>query len=320
MRMLLVSALCLTSLSFSARSAAQVLTPPAVSITVTARVLDPDGLPIEGALVYLTLPRYRPGDKNQEATGQTDKQGLVTLSGVAQQDYMLSATKAGFYRTQGPRRAINSEAGLKLYATGVQKIDIELRPIRNPIVGISRDIDRQPLPKTDGPIGFDLEVGDWVSPHGKGRMSDFIFELKGRFTARRDYDQTFVLRFSGSHDGIILFKHPTNIGPALKWPYEAPILGYEASRTWSLKWSLSEGGKGTTIDLGGETNYLFRVRSEVDENGNVVRAMYGVVSGDFIPVAGNQEIGRNVSFTYALNPDWTRNLEFDPAKTISSPR
>lgn len=37
-------------------------------------------------------------------------------------------------------------------------------------------------------------------------------------------------------------------------------------------------------------------------------------------MGGNNEIGRNVSFTYALNPDWTRNLEFDPAKTVSSPR
>lgn len=320
MRKLFASALCLASFFPSVRCAAQGLMLPAVPITITVQVRDPEGLPVEGATVYLALPRYRPGDKNVETTGMTDKEGSVTLSGVAQQDYILSVTKNGYYRTQGPHRAINSETGRRQYATGLQKIDLELRPVRDPIVGISRDVNRQTLPVTGGPIGFDLEVGDWVSPHGKGRISDFVFELDGRFTARRDYDQKFILQFSRPQDGVIVFKHPTNIGSALKWPYEAPLLGYEPSRTWSLKWSPVEGGRGTTIDLSGETNYLFRVRSEVDEQGNVVRAMYGVVSGDFIPVGGNSEIGRNVSFTYALNPDWTRNLEFDPAKTVSSPR
>jgi hypothetical protein len=50
-------------------------------------------------MLYLALPRYRPGDKNGESTGLTDRYGSVTLSGVAQQDYILSVKKTGFYRT-----------------------------------------------------------------------------------------------------------------------------------------------------------------------------------------------------------------------------
>jgi hypothetical protein len=298
---------------------AQELVMPAVPITVEALVRDPEGRPIEGATVHLALPRYRDGDRDQKSEAKTDKEGKAIISGIAQQDYILAAERGGYYFTQGPHRGINSESGLRQYATGVQKIDLELRPIRNPIKGIRRGVDRWPLPNTDGPMGFDLEVGDWVAPHGKGRSADFIFELDGRFTSSRDYDQKFTLQFSRPQDGITVFKHPKKIGSALKWPYEAPLSGYESSRTWLLKWNLKEGGRGTTIDRGEETNYLFRVRSEVDEKGNVVRAMYGVVSGDFIPVGGNNEIGRKISFMYALNPDWTRNLEFDPAETASSP-
>lgn len=300
---------------------AQQLVMPAIPITVEASVRDADGREVENATVYLALPHYgEQPTRGQRIEAQTNKEGVATLSGIAQQDYILSAEKPGFYRTQGPHRGINDEKSFQEYAVGVQKIDLELRPVRNPVLGIRRGIDRRPLPKTDGPMGFDLEVGDWVAPFGKGRTPDFVFELDGRFTSSRDYDQKFTLRFSGPQDGITVFKHPKNIGSALKWPYEAPLSGYESSLTWVLKWSLKGGGRGTTIDLAGETNYLFRVRSEVDEKGNVVRAMYGVVSGDFIPVGGNNEIGRNVSFTYALNTDWTRNLEFDPAKTASSPR
>jgi hypothetical protein len=300
---------------------AQQVVMPAVPITVEARVRDVDGSAVENATVYLALPHYgEQATRGQRVEAKTNKEGVAMLSGVAQQDYGVSVEKLGYYRTQGPHRGINDDKSFQQYAVGVQKIPLELRPIRNPIVGLSRDVDRRPLPKTDGPMGFDLEIGDWVAPHGKGRTADFIFELDGRFTSSRDYDQEFKLRFSRPQDGIAVFKHPKEIGSALKWPYEAPLAGYEPSRTWLLKWSLKEGGRRTTIDLGGETNYLFRVRSEVDEKGNVVRAIYGVVSGDFIPVGGNNEIGRNVSFTYALNLDGTRNLEFDPEKTASSTR
>lgn len=299
---------------------AQELVMPAVPITVEVHVHDSEGFPVEEAIVHLALPRYREGDRDQKSEAKTDKAGMAMVSGIAQQDYILAAERDGYYFTQGPHRGINSESGLRKYATGVQKIDLELRPIRNPIKGIRRGVDRRPLPMADGPMGFDLEVGDWVAPFGKGRTADFIFELDGRFTSSRDYDQKFTLRFSRPQDGITVFRHPKEIGSALKWPYEAPLSGYESSRTWIVRWSIKEGGLGTTVNLSGETNYIFRVRSEVDGKGNIIRAMYGVVSGDFIPVGGNNEIGRNLSFTYAVNPDWTRNIEFDPEKTASSPR
>lgn len=297
---------------------AQDLAMPAIPITVEARVRDPQGLPVEDATVYLALPRYRLGDKNQDSKGQTNKEGVATVSGIAQQDYKLSAEKPGYYRTQGPRRGINDEKSFPQYAVGVQKIEMELRPVRDPIIGISRDVDRRLLPKTDGSsLGFDLEVGDWVAPYGKGKNSDFIFTVGGHFNGLNDYDQSLALSFSKQGDGIIVFKHPKQLGSALKWPYEAPLSGYEPQRVWRKTFD----GKSRTsnLDTSGDINYLFRVRTELDEQGNVRRAMYGVISNEVV-IGGNNEVGRNVSFTYALNPKWTRNLEFDPAKTASSPR
>lgn len=299
---------------------AQDLAMPAIPITVDVTVRDPDGRPVENVTVNLSLPRYRLGDKNQKVSALTDTHGGVRLTGIAQQDYIVGAGKQGFYYTVGPHRVINDEKGFQRFATGVQKVELELRPKKNPIFGIRIGVDRRPLPVTEGPMGFDLEVGDWVAPFGKGKTSDFIFTLEGRFTSIRDYEQRFTLRFSRPLDGIMSFRHPKQLGSALKWPYEAPLTGYDSSHAWVLKWDPKQGGRGETVDHSGETNYIFRVRSEVDENGNLIRAMYGVVSGDFIPVAGNNEIGRSLSFIYALNPDWTRNLEFDPEKTVSSPR
>ncbi len=319
MKTLLTSTLSIWALFLSPGCAiAQDLVMPAVPITVEARVRDPEGRPVEGATVHLSLPRYRLGDKNQQTDAKTDKEGVATVSGIAQQDYMLSAEKPGYYPTQGPHRDINDEKSLQQYSVGVQKIEMELRPIRNPVMGISRDVDRRLLPKTDGSsMGFDLEVGDWVAPYGKGKVSDFIFVVEGHFKSLNDYDQSLTLSFSNQGDGIMPFRHPKQLGSALKWPYEAPLSGYESRRVWRKTFDGKK--RSTNVDNSGEINYLFRVRTELDEKGNVRRAMYGVISNEVV-IGGNNEIGRNVSFTYALNPDWTRNLEFDPAKTASSPR
>jgi hypothetical protein len=222
----------------------------------------------------------------------------------------------GYYATQGPWRGINDEKSFQKYAVGVQKIDLELRPIRNPIGGISNAV-RIKLPAFDRALGFDLEAGDWVAPFGNGTVSNLIFTVGGYFKGLNDYDQSLTLTFTNPGDGIMLTKIAPRVGSTFKFPYEAPLNGYEPRRVWTKTFN----GKteATNIDGSGETNYIFRVRTELDEKGNVRRALYGVIAGEVI-IGGNNEIGRNVSFTYALNPDWTRNIEFDPAKVAAAPR
>ena len=45
------------------------------------------------------------------------------------------AEKPGYYRTDGPHRSIDTEKAFNANAIGVQKIDLELRPIKNPARG-----------------------------------------------------------------------------------------------------------------------------------------------------------------------------------------
>jgi len=296
---------------------AQELMMPAIPITVEAHVRNSDGNPVEGATVNLSLPRYRLGDRNEKTSALTNEQGLAIVKGIAQQDYILGAGKNGYYYTVGPHRDINDEKSREQYSAGVQKIDLELRAVRNPIKGIRKGVDRVNLPAFDTPLGFDLEVGDWIAPYGKGKTSDFVFTVRGYFRTLNDYDQSLTLTFSNPGDGITLFKHPEQFGSALKWPYEAPLNGYESQRVWRKTFDGKT--RTTNLDNSGETNYIFRVRTELDEHGNLRRAMHGVISSEVV-IGGNNEIGRNLSFTYAVNPDWTRNIEFDPVKTASSPR
>jgi len=282
----------------------------AIPITVHVYVHDSDGKPVEGAQVHLFLPRYRLGDQNQVADAFTNADGVAVATGTAQQDYQVGADKPGYYHTAGPHRSIDTDTSFKQFAAGDQQVELELRQIRNPIVGITKEV-RAKLPTLDKPVGFDLEVGDWVTPYGTGSTADLVFKVGGYFKNLHDYDQSLVLTFSNSGDGIILLKLPARGGPVFKFPYEAPSEGYESQRIWTKTFN----GKteSTTIDGSGETNYILRIRSTFDEKGNVSRAMYAVIDGEVV-LGGNNEIGRNVSFTYRLNPDWARNIEFSPEK------
>jgi len=52
-------------------------------------------------------------------------------------------------------------------------------------------------------------------------------------------------------------------------------------------------------------NYYFRVRTKVDDRGNIVSAHYGKIYGDFM------------QFKYYLNPTINdRNVEFDPEQNL----
>ena len=63
-----------------------------------------------------------------------------------------------------------------------------------------------------------------------------------------------------------------------------------------------------------DNNYIFRIRSE-EEDGKLVKALYGKIHGDirFDPREGKAGA---ISFKYYLNPDYTRNLEFDPKRNL----
>ena len=288
---------------------------PAHPIALLVFVHDPQGIPIEGATVHLALPRYREGDKDERADAMSDRAGIAEISGIAQLDYSTSAEKLGYYRTTGPRRSIDTPKGLQQNAVGLQKISLELRPIRNPTRGITRSVDRLRIPIFGKPLGFDLEEGDWVIPNGKGVTSDLIFTVTGYFKSLSEYNQVLTLTFADPNDGIMPVKFPPRAGSAFKFPYEAPLLGYEPSR----KWHCSYDGKArqTDVDLSDETHYILRVRTERDDHGNVRRALYGIIGSEVV-LGGNNDLGRNLSFTYVLNPDWTRNLEFDPKKMVEA--
>jgi len=161
------------------------------------------------------------------------------------------------------------------------------------------------LPKRDKPVGYDLEAGDWVEPLGKGHTADFIFVGKLDQRGEQDFDWVLNVSFSNPGDGLQRFEPDSASGGSeLRSPYEAPLDGYIAALKLIRSRRAHLRDQTTFKPDGG---YLFRVRTELDAQGRVVKAWYGKIYGDFFDMV------------YYLNPDGTRNVEFDPKRNLFHP-
>ena len=84
--------------------------------------------------------------------------------------------------------------------------------------------------------------------------------------------------------------------------YQAPEKGYLRSLTH--EW-VRKPNKPDVNTRKRTRNYYIRVRTKLDEKGNVISAHYGKIYGDFM------------NFTHYLNPTPNdRNVEFDPKKNL----
>lgn len=278
---------------------------------VTVRVRDQDGNAVTEANLKVT------GDsaalQNDPATfkeGVSNKDGLWEVQLKSRGEVAVTVDKSGFYRSENITynyRAIPNELeralSRKRWEPWNPNIEVILKRVINPAAMYARGVTKG-LPSTSEPTGFDLLEGDFVQPHGRGKVSDLIFapDLKDR--SADDYDFQVVIKFSNLKDGIVPFAVlPPLTGSVLRSPHQAPDAGYLA------EWMVWRSRRPTLAESSNydpdKHAYFIRVRTTVDEKGNIVSANYGKIYGDFM------------KFTYYLNPKTNdRNVEFDPKRNL----
>ena len=182
-------------------------------------------------------------------------------------------------------------------------IEIVLKRIIKPIPMYAKRIDMEP-PANNKPVGYDLMIGDWVGPYGKGINNDILFTREYSRKSLQDYDYKLTVSFPKAGDGIQEFPVPyKNMeGSALRSPHEVPTNGYQPQ---IVRLNISHPGQKLIFDYDENRAYFFRVRTVLDENGNVKSALYGKIYGDFM------------QFSYYLSPTPnSRNVEFDPKRNL----
>lgn len=265
------------------------------------KVTDELNLPVEGA--SLKIFNYSADDATQPK-GETDSKGFVSILANWAILSEVSVHKVGYY----PVTSVKIPKDVQKPTQDPQKsFGVVLKSIRNPIGLHAKNLTREgagPLvvPVESREVGYDLLVGDWVQPHGKGKTSDFIFFCETKFVSDSKYWRKISLRFSNKQDGVIPFEAPLHQGSSLVSDYQAPEHGYLPE--WHQVTSRSE-SKPNESTRKEERNFYFQVRSQLDRRGNVVSAHYGKIYGDFM------------SFIYYLNPAPNdRNVEFATDKNL----
>jgi hypothetical protein len=277
---------------------------------VTLKVVDEAGNPISAASASVGyFSKSRPASIN----GLTDTNGVFTASHSAYSGLLgYTAEKIGYYTTREPSCDLGfTYDPIKWNPTQT----IILKKIGEPIPMYARKVQIE-IPETNKPVGFDLMEGGWVTPYGKGKQSDFIFQADRRWVSRKDFDCTVKLNFSNQDDGLIPVSIPLNQGSELRMSAIAPLEGYLPQISKSLSHTPANGWKDNEREGNKDQNYYFRIRTVMDEQGNIKSALYGKIYGDFALDPINSKTTW-IIFTYYLNPEPnSRNVEFNPKRNL----
>lgn len=310
---------------------------PLVTLKVT--VTGEYGEPIKEATVKGLFRTTRgSGDKVDEAL--TDDFGRASVTGVTPFAVFLSVNKDGYYKSQFDRIDVSEPPSYGELIPRTRSRDVTLRQIVNPRPLIARRLENITIPLKDEWVGFDLEQGDWVVPHGIGESRDVLFRFSNEFlgykidepklseviniaqrlaenrgekwTEQRqkhtygEWSGRLEISFPGDKEGILTMNDSNGYvaESEMRLPHHAPEDGYKQSITWNGV------RNGQFMPHNGD-GYFLRVRVK-QLNDRITEANYAKINEeiDFDPRG-------QVSFLYYFNPDVNDyNLEFDRSRNL----
>jgi len=272
----------------------------APEITLDVVVKNEQGEPLAGVEVraYFSGPFASAPDK-----AKTDVDGRVVLRGNATLQVSVASGGDGtpwYLSGLGiiPGGIDSDKQGWNIKREGT----LILRKKRNPTPLAVRRIELVP-PSLEKPYAYDLEIGDYVQPYGKGKTPDLVLRsVLLRNDGPMDLDYRLDVSFSNLGDGIISTEQ--NLWCTLRSPhYLAPNAQYQ--NKWIYTRTVKPGGGGETSANPNRCFYL-RVRTKLDAAGKIMSANYAKIYGDF------------PKFVCFYNPTPNdRNLEFDPDKNLA---
>lgn len=258
------------------------------TVNLTVKVHGNDGKPVDGARVRGYFFQDQVVDKQMKSSHQgiTDGDGVVDLRGTEELYVDLKVTKPGYYESN---QRVNVRDGSN------KSVAVLLREVRDPVAMYARKVKFQPV-VMGKEFGYDLLEGDYVSPYGSGKTTDLLLTIDYTERDAWNYEYYLSIRFSNLNDGLLSFK-VQSAESEFKSDYLAPTSGYQ--QKWDFK-RISIKGKQDKTNLDPLRNYYFRMRTVVDDQGEIESANYGKIYGEFPEII------------YYFNPLVNdRNVEFD---------
>lgn len=279
---------------------------------VTFRVVDSAGKEVDKAELRATFPHSDSYGDIEVSRGYTDTNGIFIAAGMTIDSLIFDIKKEGYYTTRGVhwfyRRGDDCVQNGRWQPWNFTNT-VVLKEHRNPIAMYAKRVDA-PVPVRDTPVGFDLEVGDWVAPHGTGKNPDLLITYKAKV---QDYwNGSLELLIACTNTLVGVSRMQKDMGSDFRSAYEAPSAGYQPEVQFAF---VTTTDKDLKVEKMGDAEYLaFRVRTVLGDKGNIVSARYGKIYGPIEFGVGKEH---HIRFTYYLNPTPNdRNIEFDPGKNL----
>ena len=295
---------------------------------ITLRVVEDNGTPIEGARAVIS---FVGAHEDGEHIGPTDREGCFSAQGKALAGIYLAARKDGYY----PARFDTSRFDRLPIGQNVRK-DLVLPRLIKPVSLFAKRSGgwgaALTIPVQGEWVGYDFQMGDWIRPHGNGKIADVRFRFKTSFNGWKssdkdmansrqinsDLSESEIRFFYGKWDGEleISFPNPKEglceekdrflAYSTMKMPHSAPADGYQP------EWRYMDNTYSPT-NARENVGFFLRTRVRLDDEGRIISANYSKVIGDFSFSPANGAM----RFVYYFNPvPNDRNLEFDPKRNL----
>jgi len=287
---------------------------------VTIRTVDDAGNPIADSSVSVSFEQLNNPNKKTLVSGTTDQFGLFTASSRTSGFTVIQAEKSGYYASRLKWQPDGGDQNGK-HLPWNPTINVTVRKIVNPTPLLTKNVELRGVSNV-AKASFDVVVGDWVQPHGRGVTGDLLFEWNGNWRSVDDREASLTLRFTSAGDGILERQLTPLIEGEFRLPHEAPSEGYQDQKNWR------EVFKNPPVvpiriehsDVRKDIGYFFKVRTIPNEPAGGVGPLYGKIEGD-IAFFGAGRRGSGLRFKYYLNPTPNdRNLEYDGTNNLFEAR
>lgn len=256
------------------------------------RVVDDEGTPVVDAMAHVWFRSYGREQDNADWSVRTDTNGVFVAAHRLNEKFFCTVAKDGFYRAMDERSYFDTDANSvkdgkwqpygenrKLVLYRIRKLGALRVPERDGNV-------RWKVPKHGEWFPFDLELFDWCSPNGKGVHEDVLLRFGYFRKSHADLRYSMEVSFTNNPcaGAYCLRRNKTS---ELEGAHKAdPKERYESTYCFFRERHPGVGAKRNLLDDG--SCMVFRTRTKVGENGELVSAHYGIVMGPWTP-EGNSD-------------------------------
>ena len=290
---------------------------------VILRCVDQEGTPLPDVMVWSGVSLDGNPETTTQINGKTDTNGCFIVEGRSYGEVGYVCEKDGYYKTretkwlaQNPMVTVSHDRWQPYGMTNTVVLKRKINPVAMYVATYGMESHNIPFVRKE--IGFDLWKNDWIHPDGRGEHADFfvVFEWDGSKYA--DYKgSALTLLFKDPYSGA--YKTEVDGFSALKSPYHANTNEVFAG---NMRFNYIRGNSvATTVNeqLKGNECLILRVRTRVDDDGNLISAYYSKIYGPMHFGYALESPG-SVGLRYYLNPNENDpNLEADITKNLLHP-